>query len=125
MDDLFIKMTQQTPELSFKSNGEFYIKGVSIPENTHAFYSPVLDWLKSLELNPPKEIKLDLDFEYLNTASNRSMVELIKHVSRFKQKHINITVNWLYEAEDDDAKELGEDIEYCVDLKFNFIAKQS
>lgn len=125
MDDLFIKMTQQTPELSFKTTGEFYIKGVSIPENVHAFYSPVTEWLKALELNPPKEIKLDLDFEYLNTASNRSMVEVIKAISRFKQKHIAITVNWLYEIEDDDAKELGEDIEYCVDLKFNFIAKDA
>jgi hypothetical protein len=125
MEDLFISITQQTPEISFKSNGELSIKGVSIPENTHAFYLSATNWLKEFEFHLPPEIKLDLDFEYLNTASNRSIIELIKLVSKYKQKRVNLVINWLYEADDDDAKELGEDIEFCVDVKFNYIAKES
>ncbi|MCC6370650.1 MAG: DUF1987 domain-containing protein [Bacteroidia bacterium] len=123
MEDLFIKMTQQTPEVLFKTSGELSIKGVSIPENTHAFYSAAIEWLREFETILPKDVTLNLDFEYLNTASNRSVIEIIKEAARYKQKRINLVVNWLYEADDDDAKELGEDIEFCVDLKFNYIPK--
>lgn len=123
MEDLFIKMTHQTPEVLFKTSGELSIKGVSIPENTHAFYSAAIEWLREFETILPKDVTLNLDFEYLNTASNRSVIEIIKEAARYKQKRINLVVNWLYEADDDDAKELGEDIEFCVDLKFNYIPK--
>jgi hypothetical protein len=125
MEDLHINMTQQTPEIAFKTNGDLSIKGVSIPENTHAFYTSAMDWLKEFEFNLPLEVKLDLDFEYLNTASNRSIIELIKLISKYKEKRIDLKINWLYEADDDDALELGEDIEFCVDIKFNFIPKES
>ncbi len=124
MEDLHINITSQTPEILFKTNGELSIKGVSIPENTHAFYLSAMDWLKELEFNLPKLVTLNLDFEYLNTASNRSIVELIKLISKYKQKRIDVQVNWLYEAEDEDALELGEDIEFCVDIKFNYLPKQ-
>lgn len=125
MEELNINMTQQTPEINFKPSGNLSIKGVSIPENTHAFYGPAMEWLKEFEFNLPAEVKLDLDFEYLNTASNRSVIELIKLISRYKQKRINLIINWHFDAEDDDAKELGEDIEFCVDIKFNFVPKEN
>lgn len=124
MEDLNIKMTQQTPEISFKTSGELSIKGVSIPENTHAFYTQAMDWLTEFEFQLPQEVQLNLDFEYLNTASNRSIVELIRLISRYQQKRIKLSVNWLFDGDDDDARELGEDIEFCGDLKFNFIAKE-
>lgn len=125
MEDLHIKMTQQTPEISFKTSGALSIKGVSIPENTHAFYTQAMDWLAEFESNLPQEVQLNLDFEYLNTASNRSIVELIRLIEKYRQKRINLNVNWLYDGDDDDALELGEDIEFCVDVKFNFIPKES
>lgn len=118
-------MTQQTPEVSFNTDGNLSIKGVSIPENTHAFFAEAVNWLKEFEYELPKQVKLDLDFEYLNTASNRSMVEIIRIISKYKQKRTEVTVNWIYEADDDDALELGEDIEFCVDLKFNYLPRNN
>jgi hypothetical protein len=118
-------MTQQTPEIAFNANGQLSIKGVSIPENTHAFYATAMNWLKDFDMQLPPEVTLNLDFEYLNTASNRSLVEMVKLVAKYKQKRIALNVNWLYESDDEDARELGEDIEFCVDLKFNYIAKES
>jgi len=69
-------------------------------------------------------VVLNLDFEYLNTASNRALVEVLKVISKYKLKRIPVEVNWFYETEDEDSKELGEDIESCVDIKFNFITKE-
>lgn len=125
MENLYIPLTQQTPEVLFQTNGELSIKGVSIPENTHAFYGGAMDWLKELEFELPKAIKLNLDFEYLNTASNRSVIELIKQVVKYQQKRVPVEINWLYEADDEDALELGQDIEFCVEIKFNFVPKTS
>lgn len=124
MENLFIKMTQQTPEIAFNTDGNLHIKGVSIPENSHAFFLDAMDWLKNLENALPKTVVLNLDFEYLNTASNRALVEVLKVISKYKLKRIPVEVNWYYETEDDDSKELGEDIESCVDIKFNFITKE-
>jgi SiaC family regulatory phosphoprotein len=125
MEDLHVKMTQQTPEITFKTTGDLSIKGVSIPENTHAFYTTAMEWLVDFGFNLPKTVNLDLDFEYLNTASNRSIIDLIKVISKYKQKRIDLKINWHYEADDEDALELGQDIEFCVDLKFNFVPRQT
>lgn len=125
MENLHINMTDQTPEVEFKTTGELSIKGVSIPENTHAFYTEPLNWLKELDTQLPAQVILNLDFEYLNTASNRSIVEVIRVISKYKQKRTEVTINWIYPADDEDAKELGEDIEFCVDLKFKYQPKEN
>ncbi len=125
MENLYIKTTLQTPEVSFNTSGELSIKGVSIPENTHAFFGEAMEWLKEFDFHLPEKVTLDLDFEYLNTASNRSIVEIVRLISRYKEKRISVQVNWIYEVEDEDARELGEDIEFCVDIKFNYVPKAS
>ena len=117
-------MTPQTPEISFTIGGDLSIKGVSIPENTYAFYSEAIAWLKEFEFHLPNKVTLNLEFEYLNTASNRSIIDLVRLILKYKERRIEFRVNWLYEAEDDDAIELGEDLEFCVDMKFNFIPKR-
>ncbi len=120
MEDLFIKQTHQTPEINFKVGGELFIKGVSIPENPYQFFSPTMEWLDAWKFELPKEIVLNLDFEYLNTASYRSVVEIIKRIVAMAVGNISFRVVWHFDASDEDAKELGEDIEFVVGKKFEY-----
>ncbi len=121
MENLVIKLTTHTPEIVFKTNGELTIKGVSIPENTFAFYAEAMDWVKALGNNQPDTITLNLEFEYLNTASNRSIIDLIRIIENYKKKSTVFNINWIYEEADEDALELGQDIEFCVETKFKYI----
>lgn len=114
-------MTPHTPEVIFKVNGVLSIKGISIPENTYAFYAEAMEWVKDLENNLPKQITLNLEFEYLNTASNRSMIDLIRTIERYKQKNSALVINWIYEGQDEDALESGQDLEFCVETPFNYM----
>lgn len=121
MKDLEIRMTPHTPEVVFKGNGVLSIKGISIPENTYAFYAEAMEWVKDLENNLPKQITLNLEFEYLNTASNRSMIDLIRTIEKYKQKNSALVINWIYVEQDEDALESGQDLEFCVETPFNYI----
>lgn len=122
MKDLEIRMTPHTPEVVFKGNGVLSIKGISIPENTYAFYAEAMEWVKDLENNLPKQITLNLEFEYLNTASNRSMIDLIRTIEKYKQKNSALVINWIYVEQDEDALESGQDLEFCVETPFNYIS---
>lgn len=121
MENLVVKLTPHTPEILFKTDGELTIKGVSIPENTFAFYAEAMEWVKALENNQPNTITLNLEFEYLNTASNRSIIDLISIIENYKKKGTTFNINWIYEEEDEDALELGQDIEFCVETKFKYV----
>lgn len=125
MENLEIKMTAHTPEIIFKVDGVLSIKGISIPENTFAFYSEAMEWVRELENNLPKQITLNLEFEYLNTASNRSLIDLIRTIEKYKQKNCILIINWIYEENDDDAFESGQDIEFCTETPFNYVPKLS
>jgi hypothetical protein len=123
MNDLLITQTAETPEIDFKVNGELSLRGISTPEDTYTFYSVVFDWLQEFESHVPDKVKLDINLEYLNTSSNKTLAELVRTILKYKDVCSDMQINWLYDDEDEDAKELGEDIEYCSDAKFNFIPK--
>ena len=52
MINLYIEQTHKTPEIDFNlSSGKLSISGVSVPENAHEFYFPVIEWLQKKYLN--------------------------------------------------------------------------
>ena len=48
MENLFIKETASTPEISFNAKqGFLQIKGVSLPEDSVAFYEPLFNYFEN------------------------------------------------------------------------------
>ena len=120
MKNLLIYATNVTPEILFNLNGEFSVKGISIPEKATKFYQDILLWIdEQKEFFPPK-IKLTLTIEYMNTPSKKFMILLIKKLIESCHNKNKLEIEWMYDHEVMDLKEEGEMIEEVVGYTFSF-----
>jgi hypothetical protein len=121
MKNLHIKAKSDAPEVVFNSNnGNFLMSGVSLPENVFEVYNPVLDWLREYKNNSTVSTTLNLQFEYLNTASTNIIMRIVEEMDEIKRNNQDITICWFYETGDYDMRELGEEIleESCCTVQF-------
>ena len=126
MEDLKIEATKSSPHIFFdKEKNTLEIRGSSYPPNIEDFYSPVFFWLeKYLDQLEHNEFIINMELLYFNSSSSNvfeSFFEkLLEAVNRGKQ----ISINWIYEEDDEDALEFGEEFqEDFEDLKFNFVKR--
>ncbi|NOQ76149.1 MAG: DUF1987 domain-containing protein [Crocinitomix sp.] len=122
MENLHIAGTDQSPEVTFNSNGVFSFTGISTPDHANKFYTPLFEWLKTFGESNPKTVDFELFIDYLNTSSTRILVEMLILVNSFKNKGTNVTLRWKYEEDDDDIFEFGEEMEMVAGVEFDFIA---
>ena len=104
MEDLLIEPTSKTPLIDFSSSGKLVIAGSSFPENAKEFFDPVIDWAGELQTD---YIDLDLVLEYMNTASAKKILELLRKLEA-NLRIQNLTVNWYYDKDDEDSLEAGQ-----------------
>lgn len=123
MAKLYIEHTHKTPEIDFNlSGGKLFIKGVSVPENAHEFYFPLIDWLQKHLPNFKKDnIVLDCKISYLNTSSLQFLGDIFFLLDDLQEHSptINVEVNWYYDSYDSDMKETGMDFKDVVNIDFN------
>ena len=126
MNDLKIEATKYTPEISFAASGTLSFSGKSYPENTFEFYSPVMKWLKEYfsDDDSPKTVTLNIEITYFNSSSSKLFFDLFDLLNE-NTADFDITVNWLYDEDNESAQEAGEDfIEDFEDMKINLVPKQ-
>ncbi len=119
MDDLNIEPTKYTPAISFDSgNHVLEIKGMSYPPDIAETYAPFFSWLDAYLSRSSHRFVVNIDLNYLNSSSYRIMLRLFETLEEETQKGRKVVVNWLYDPEDDDKLELGEefqeDLEHVV-----------
>lgn len=99
------------------------IKGRSIPENSIAFYEPLVNWLNEYSKNPQPQTVFNIHLEYFNTSSSKCILDVFKKAENIHNDgKSKVVVNWYYEEDDDDMLEAGEDYQSIVDLPFEMIA---
>ena len=104
MNNLIIEPTNSTPAIQFREDGRLLIEGRSLPENVMKFYTPLIEWASKLIT---QVVKLDINLEYLNSASSKKLLELLKVFDA--NNHINtLIINWHYETDDEDSLESGQ-----------------
>jgi hypothetical protein len=107
MENLIIEGTHYTPRVEFKSNGNLLLEGKSCPVNVTRFYFPIINWVTGLKI---KKVKFDINLEYINSASVKNILEIIKELEANRNIK-EIEINWYYEEDDDDVLETGEILE--------------
>ncbi|MBK7310570.1 MAG: DUF1987 domain-containing protein [Sphingobacteriaceae bacterium] len=121
MENLVMPYKKRSPQIDFNTNGELRILGNCFPEDPKGFFAPILGWLEEFKANHKGEVNLTIDLNYVNTSSIKILLELIQGVTgNFKSK---AKINWIYEIEDEDMLEVGEDLEKVSEFKFNFQPK--
>lgn len=121
MEDIIkIKKTQLSPEVILdKENNYFSISGKSGVENAESFYKPILEWFKNYFKNSNENTEINLFLEYLNSSSSVQIGKLMDIFTINKNK-CNITINWIYDADDELMKEMGIEFQNIYEIKFTF-----
>jgi hypothetical protein len=115
MKNISLEPTTSTPAVKFNIDGRLLIEGRSLPENVTKFYSPLIEWAKKLK---SEVVKMDLNLEYLNSASSKNLLEMLKALDDNNSIKVFI-INWHYESDDEDALESGQIFEDLL-LKAEF-----
>lgn len=120
MENLIIIPGIKTPSINFVSeNGTLEIKGKSIPENSIEFFKPVYNWLDDYATNPKSKTALIVQLEYFNTSSSKCLLDIFRKLETLhKSQKSEVHVTWLYEEEDEDMMEAGDDYQTIVKLPF-------
>ncbi|MEO6302928.1 MAG: DUF1987 domain-containing protein [Bacteroidia bacterium] len=122
MDNYSIEGTQKTPVISFDlAKGELSISGNSIPENSVDFYKPLIAALDQYTASPKPTTTVTFNMRYFNTSSSKRILDVFKKLEIINRGGSPVTVNWVYEDDDDDMLEAGEDYQSVVDLTFKMV----
>lgn len=118
MNPLHISATNETPEVNLDARqGLFEISGRSLCDNPATFYLPVTEWLKEYATDPLPATHFTFKFEYLNTESSKSVLDVITLLEKIS----GAKVNWYFKEDDEDMEEIGEELAELVSVPFEFI----
>lgn len=121
METLNIEPFLQTPEINFNpETGVLYLSGKSYPADAIEFYKPIIEWSKQYVLKPASKTTLICEIEYLNSASQKQLVELILVFKPLYDSGKDFVVKWKYEEGDDDILSVGELVEHELEIPFQF-----
>jgi hypothetical protein len=121
MEQLVFTPTQDTPEVLLnKEKGIFKIAGNSFSEDPFTVYARVFSWIKEYAAGPNQETNFQFRLNYINTASSKQIVEILKMLEGIK-KSSKVNVEWHYQEGDDDMLTEGQELSHMFNLDFDFI----
>ncbi len=122
-DILKINASFDTPEVDFDATtGILKIIGNSYPEDPVQFYSPVVEWLKIYSQKPVEKTTMFLQFKYFNTPSTQIFLEIFKILETIYEQGYIVSVEWVYEIENEELKENGETYSTLYNIPFKMTA---
>ncbi len=123
MQPLRIQPTPKTPEIIFDPGNElFKIRGKSIPDDAESFYSPILNWFDDYLVNPNEKTTVVIDLEYFNISSSKRLLFILYKLNELQLTKNNVRIKWMYNENDEDMFEVGQDYAFMVKIPFDFIS---
>ena len=116
--------TEEIPNIILDAeNGIFEITGRSFPENVERLFTPIIEWLKEYITDPNPTTDFKFQLEYFNSSSAKFLYDIFLELKRLDAVKIPVLVEWIYDQEDPDLLEAGQDIASLVDMIFVFVPK--
>jgi len=126
MENLLIRATEQTAEVILDAKeGKIAFSGVSIPEDSYTFFTPILRWIEQYNEKPQGKTTASFNIMYCNTSSSMYISEILRKLRKIKTATQEVEILWYYEEEDDDMRLLGEDFKRISQLNFKIISMPS
>lgn len=115
------KATADTPEVLFDISGnKFQLTGRSLPENTHDFYKPLIDWMNEYSSNPNPSTELEINLDYFNSSSIKQLLLIFMVLEKMQKNGNVVKVVWFYTEDDDLNKIKGKEFQSMLNLSFEF-----
>ena len=130
MEKLIIEATGNSPRIVLDPEGRnFEFSGESRPENVRKFYLPILEWLETYTKEQEKltdgertsELECQFNFEYFNSTSAKYILDIFKSLNAISALGIGLDIKWLYEEDDEDMLEVGQEMSRMSKLDFEYI----
>lgn len=98
------------------------INGKSFPPDVSGFYNPLIEWFEDFKTKGKNEFVLNFRFEYVNTASLKLLMDVMYKIEEVQEAGKEININWHYPDDDPEMREIGEEFERVLKLKFEYIS---
>jgi hypothetical protein len=130
MEKLVIEPTANSPRIVLDPESRnFEFAGESRPENVRKFYLPVLEWLEAYTtaqeaLGDDERtfgLKCQFNFEYFNSTSAKYILDIFKSLNAINALGIDLKIKWLYEEDDEDMLEVGQEMSRMSKLPFEYV----
>lgn len=122
MQAIYIEPSDYSPRIDFNPSGKLLLEGRSLPEDVNKLFEPLMQFAKSITIH---NLQFDINLEYFNTATSKKLLELLQTFDL----NTNIgymVVNWHYEEDDDDSKEIAEIYAECLlRVQMNYVVHSS
>ena len=112
MEFLTIDATDRSPGVSFDfDQGVLKITGESYPEDANGFYKQVFEALDAYLANlGDGTCKFVFELIYFNSSSAKAIMTVMDKLEEAAAAGAKVDVYWRYDVEDDNMKELGEEL---------------
>ena len=130
MEKLVIEPTVNSPSVILDpESNQFDLSGESRPENVRKFYLPILEWLDGYAKEQSgmsrsersSNLIVQFNFEYFNSTSAKYILDIFKALNVLNDLSLKILVKWLYEEDDEDMLEVGQEMSRMSKLDFEYI----
>jgi hypothetical protein len=130
MEKLIFEPTANSPRIVLDpENRNFEFSGESRPENVRKFYLPILEWLEAYTAEQDKlrddertsGLLCQFNFEYFNSTSAKYILDIFKSLNAISALGIGLEIKWLYEEDDEDMLEVGQEMSRMSKLSFEYI----
>lgn len=122
MEKFYIRGTRYTPDISLDpSVASFTLRGVSTPENSIDFYQSTYQTLEKYAKEGTQNLVANIQLEYFNTSSAKCLFDIFRKLAKVDSSGKKVTVNWMYDEDDEDMLESGEDYSELLPIEFRFV----
>jgi len=123
MEKIEFEATPKTPYLMVDPKTKtIVINGRSIPENTVQFYTPLFNILDKWIAEKIKDkITVTIRLEYFNTSSSKCILDIFKKLQELHKNGATVDITWMYEKDDEDMLEAGQDYQTIVGIQFKMV----
>lgn len=122
--DIRIEGSSTRPSLLFNAaSAEWIISGRCYHNDPRGVFEPVFSWLRGLERQCGRECRFQFRLEFFDTASYKVLLDMLAELKRriAACTKVELSIQWFYEADDEDMRESGETLMEALRLPFELI----
>jgi hypothetical protein len=122
MENLELKGTKGVPTVLFNiQTGLIELIGQSYQETAAEYFDQLMQQLEKYISQIRKPLTVNFKLTYFNSGSSQRILNILFKLSEYKENNGNVAVNWFFDEEDLDMKDLVNDYIQISKLNINLI----
>lgn len=117
----YIQKTKTTPSAVI-NDGYMKISGKALSIEEQGFFGVINKQLDRYMKEPANKTFVDISLTHVNAGSKKQLINLLNQLDDLSKLGFKVEVNWYYESDNEDVKELGEIIDTMFNVRVNLIA---